>query len=848
MSELNFLSEKFAPNNLPEIYAPRQTLLSVFDRAARYSTVYVCAPAGSGKTVSALLWLARSGRKPVWIGLDAYDNSPSVFYKQLATGIFSTQPDNEAMKQVLTDPAFSATPVEHMVQLLTDMVPEDGHYALVLDDMHTITSGEIRKSLPAVIRRLPHSFTLLILSRHEAPEEFMPLIHDRNLQIITAQQLRFSEDEIREYFNSLGRFLTPEESRFAYQATEGWAMGVNTMAQSGEIDLRSGYIFDQYFKTQVWDTWEMPLREFCLATAIADEFDISLASLLTGRKDAGAVMEHLSQTNSFLSRLHGDTYRYHHLFLDFLREQLLLNGHDKNSALYKKAAIYYREHKDYSRALRFWLDSGDYKGIDTYLYLFLFENNKGIIADYADFLRTFFARDFPKEAFRQVPALHILSAWYYYLTSHHQEFEEHMDAVYKMLPRIALGDSKFVEYAILAYSVDHRTSMLTKIRQFKRFGRYVKKFTAGGLATNIASFSHNMPYMHRSNLDYTDLALDPKSVEKLDKTFAVLLGAEWNYIKYGLPACFSYERGELDTAFAENDRALKAFRDENKEEGLICMLILHHSILWRQRRYIQARHVLDRLSEVTQSRAQFFIPNLEAYQTRLKLWDGSKSAASAWLDQYFVIDTQHIELFRSFQHFTTARAYIVLENTPMALKYCNLLKDFGKNVRRPLDLAEACVLLSSVYWAVGKKKEAVTELEEALLILQPYGFIMTVSDEGASIVAVLKKILTKISHEDYHGALQRAFVHDTMLAAYETAKHQKGITFHLSLNSKPIKLSAQQQRMIEFLSQGYKNAEICDMTGLKLTTVKTHISMAYKKLGVNNAMDAVLKARELELI
>ena len=163
---------------------------------------------------------------------------------------------------------------------------------------------------------------MLILSRHELPEELEPLIHDRGVQIITPDHLRFSEDEIREYFGSLGRFLTPEESRFAYQATEGWAMGVNAMAKSGEISPKSGYIFDQYFKAQVWDKWEEPLQEFCLTTSIADEFDIELASILSGRSDADYIMEQLSRTNSFLSRLHGDTYRYHHLFLDFLREQL----------------------------------------------------------------------------------------------------------------------------------------------------------------------------------------------------------------------------------------------------------------------------------------------------------------------------------------------------------------------------------------------------------------------------------------------------------------------------------------------------------------------------------------------
>ena len=98
MSELNFLSNDSCPNILPEVYAPRLNLRSAFHHAAEKSVVYVSAPAGSGKTVSTLLWLAESKRKPVWgRGLDSYDNAPSVFYKQMATGIFSIQPENQAM-------------------------------------------------------------------------------------------------------------------------------------------------------------------------------------------------------------------------------------------------------------------------------------------------------------------------------------------------------------------------------------------------------------------------------------------------------------------------------------------------------------------------------------------------------------------------------------------------------------------------------------------------------------------------------------------------------------------------------------------------------------------------------
>ncbi|MDL2293620.1 LuxR C-terminal-related transcriptional regulator [Ruminococcaceae bacterium OttesenSCG-928-D13] len=847
MQDLNFLNDKFTPAALPEVCAPRQALLAAFHQALAGRFLYVGAPAGSGKTVSVQLWLNACGRKAVWIGLDRYDNAPSVFYKQLATGLYSTQPRNAGMRVVLSSDDFAATPVEHTVRLISAMYPDEGRYALVLDDMHLVDNREIRKALPQVLRRLPHGFVTLVLSRHEIPEELAPLAGEQ--AVLAPEALRFSEDEIRDYFVSLGRTLTEQEGRSAYQATEGWAIGVNAIAQSGQLEPdRARQGFARYFETQIWEKWDESLQTFCLSTAVADAFDAELAAALSGRADAPQVMEQLVRTNSFLSRLHADTYRYHHLFLDFLRERLN-TGEMDTARIYKQAARYYKEKKDYSRALRFSLASGDYKGIDTYLYLFLFENHKGIVGDYADFLRTFFVADFPEKAFAALPALHILCAWYNYITSHHRDFEAHMDAVYKNLPRIALGDSKFVEYAILAYSVDHRTTMREKVRQFKSFGRYVKRFTGDGLATRIPSFSHNMPYMHRSNLDYSDLALDEDSVEKLDKTFAVLLGAEWNYIRHGIVACFSYERNRLPLALEQNSRALDAYDPgENKAEGLICLLVLQHSILWRMGSHDQASRVLARLEDVVQDSAQFFVPNMAAYRARLRLYDGDAAAAREWLGNYFVVDTEHIELFRSFQHFTTARAHMVLGDAEVALHCLELLRDFGQNVNRPVDEAEARCLLAVLHWAQGEKKQAASELEAALGILQPFDYIRPVADEGSAILPVLRRVLAEVGRPGYSGGLNRAYVNEAVLAAHAFGKVHKGVAAGLGSREKPVKLSKQQRRMLELLSQGYRQAEICALTGLGIPTIKTHTSLAYRKLGVNNAMDAVLKAREMGLI
>ncbi|MCL2138895.1 MAG: LuxR C-terminal-related transcriptional regulator, partial [Treponema sp.] len=67
-------------------------------------------------------------------------------------------------------------------------------------------------------------------------------------------------------------------------------------------------------------------------------------------------------------------------------------------------------------------------------------------------------------------------------------------------------------------------------------------------------------------------------------------------------------------------------------------------------------------------------------------------------------------------------------------------------------------------------------------------------------------------------------------------------------SGKPVKLSRQQKKMLELLAQGYTNQEIARLNSLALPTVKGHLMLAYEKLEVHTAMDAVLKARTLGLI
>ncbi len=631
-----------------------------------------------------------------------------------------------------------------------------------------------------------------------------------------------------------------------HAATEGWAIGVAALAKSDRTDSRNGhYLFASYFEEQVWGAWDDQLRSFCLATSVAEEYDPTLAALLSGRDDAREVMERLTRTNTFLSRLHGDTYRYHHLFRDFLREKAAEAGVDR-VVLCKRAAEHFRDRHDYTRALRFWFESGDFSGMDTYLLLFLFENARGCV-DYADFLRTLDIESLPADAYGVCPPLRVLAAWYFYLTSQRTAFEHHLDELYRALPHIAASDSRFMEFALLAYSVDHRTTIIEKARKFSLFGRFVKRFTPAGLATEIASFTHNLPYPHRSNVDYSAIVLEDGGMELIGRTFAPLLGAEWGYVRPLLPACFAYERNRLDEALAGLRETEKALRAENREDGRACIMVMKHATLWQMERESEAAAALDDLVALHGGGSAAFPTQPESVpsEARAVRCGQARSACVAG---------------RVLRH--RRRAHRVRALVPALHHRASAHPCSGRRTR-PNACWNACARSG------GRSTARSTWARRARSWRRccgprVVGPRLWTADRGDGSAARAFRVLPRggrrgrgggagaeepgrayfLARSGYDGPLERAFVQEAYLAAHDRARRFRGVCANLGVRTKPVKLSPQQKRVLELLARGLRNSEIAAETGLSLPTVKSHVQATYRKLDVHAGAPTPFCARE----
>ena len=828
-------TDKLIPIKLPEICAPRLQLLRRFDKASEKRCIYVSAPGGCGKTVSTLLWIQKSGYTPIWLGLDAYDNTPSTFYRFFCSALFSVIPQNDSLSGIIMEPAFNDSPVEYTIDILSRFSFDEGRYALVLDDFYFITNEDILKSIIYILKRLPLTVTVIILSRSELPRFFASLKESDKIAFIDASELAFKSDEIRHFFSSYGQFITEEEAERAFSLTEGWVIAVSALALSGKITadhkLEGSFLY-KYIKMQIWDKFDEDLRLFLIKTSIVDEFSVKLCEQLTQNYDAGKILNMLCSENMFISR-QDDIYRYHHVFLDFLRleaEKVTTPGED---ALYKKAADHYLEEGNYFDALRFYVKTDDRKGTSTALYYFWNSTGKSS----SELSRISFINELPADFLERNPYLYISCAWYALFFSNVKSFFFHLDKLYERIEDIVSEYKMFVESMLFLFTIDHRYTFKQQKARLP-VGDAIKADDRSVPKSQCQYF----PFFHRTHRDYSHYAMNTEEhFAEFYLAFFIMLGGYYPIIESGVRAGLLYEKNQLKESFS-----LVMSNPVTDSDELIFLSKLHIAAclfaMGKTEESVRQREEIKGFLE--RKNLLYLLPVFAAYETKVKLFDSDKSAATEWLDNYFVHDRQDMELHKIYLHFTTARAYIVLGEYKKAQILCERIKALSCDFGRLLDEIEANVLLVILKWITGKRQEAVSLLETTLAVAEPYYFIRVFADEGQAILPIIKMLIKKLGI-DNQSTPNFKYVHAIQQAAYDQSKRQRGVTYTAN---KPIKLSKQQKYILELLAKGYKNAEIVEITGLSINTIRSHTKIAYQKLEVGTAMDAVLRARKLELI
>lgn len=838
----HFQTDKQTPVSLPQICAPRAELLQTFDKVSRNQYIYVQAPAGYGKTISTLLWLKKSGGKTIWISLDAYDDTPVLFYRLFCMSILSVISDDSGILQEIKSPAFSSAPVECTIDILTKLTYEDCRYTLIVDDFHLITNEEIKKSFPFVIKRLPLAVNVLILSRCSPPDSFGVLFEQQKISCIERDDLAFSSSEIRKHFACYGWFITENEADNIYDYTEGWVIALNAMAMSGNIDVSNksqSLPFSSFIEKNIWNNLDAASREFLIKTSVPDKFSLELCEYLTESDRCRETLDILIRGNINIS-LMGSEYRYHNLFLEFLRDKLNQSNIDKRM-LNKRVSDYYLKKGDFLTAKNYAMKSGDINSIVQTVRSF-YSLATFSIDEYIEFHKLYNLNSLPEEICDKIPFLYIPLIFFSYANGEADDANHYFDKLYPLMRQIAGTNPEIMEHVNSMVMLDCRIKLSELPSRIGKLPAAVHEHK------NLQSptFTFQLPFLHRCVRDFYELT-DSRLNINIKEFSSNIIKQNINIMFKGAESGLLMEKNRLHEAL-EIAVSLKNTVDGSMSPEFVYAIYVLTAEIYlllnqREKYEVIMKEVKD---YITQRSSQYLLKNLSAYEAGRLIMNGDKTAAEKWLKNYFVDDNSFGEFYKIYRNYTTARAYILLSQTDKAISALNKLRSLAQCYDRPLDAAEADVLLAVVEWALHQKKEAQNRLQYVLVSLQQYGFIRVVANEGKAVLPILSSIIKRLEKDNNESQGLYNFSKEVYYAAYEQSKHFKGITYNNEISA--VKLSPQQKHVLELLAKGYNFTGIVEQTGLSLNTIRTHTKITYQKLGVNNSSDAIAQAKQLGII
>ena len=429
------LATKLHIPQLRSSLVPRPGLVTRLAEGLARPLIVLSAPAGFGKTTLVSEWIAHTPGLPVaWLSLDEDDNDPARFLAYLISALNTLKPGvGTAALDLLASP--QSPPTKSVLATLANSLatlPDD--FVLVLDDYHVLTESAVQAALTYLLDHQPAQMHLVVLSRADPPLPLARLRARGQLLELRAADLRFTPDEAIAFLNQTMKLgLTTAGVMVLEAETEGWIAGLQLaalcLAPSGagaagtqEPDDASAFIAAftgsnrfvlDYLVEEVLARQPAQIQRFLLQTAILDQFCAPLCAAVVeddqGVPAAQAILETLERLNLFIIPLDHERrwYRYHHLFAEFLRSNLLQAQPALLPELHRRAAGWYEQHGFPYEAVGHALDAKDWERaarlIESIAQDVLMRSQVATLIGWLDAL--------PRELLRRRPSLSMFYVW-----------------------------------------------------------------------------------------------------------------------------------------------------------------------------------------------------------------------------------------------------------------------------------------------------------------------------------------------------------------------------------------------------------------------------------------------------
>ncbi|HZB10745.1 MAG TPA: LuxR C-terminal-related transcriptional regulator, partial [Rubrobacter sp.] len=831
------------------------------------------------------------------------DNDPARFLSYLVAALRTIEDGfGEGILSSLRAPG--SPPVEALTgALINELADIPANLAIVLDDYHLIDSDQVHGIVTFLLERLPSNVHLVISSRIDPPLPLARLRARGQTAEINAADLSFTREEAVSFLkDTMGLNLSDEDVAALEERTEGWIAGLQLAALSmrdrkdisGFIQAFSGSHRDvlDFLTEEVLDRQSEWIRSFLLETSILQLLTGEVCDAVTAREDGQEVLEELERQNLFVVALDDERrwYRYHHLFADVLRGLLEQERSKDVKELHLRAASWYERNGWVSEAVEHALAAGDAgwaARLVEYNAQALFQRGEGVTVDR-------WLTALPAGLVRSRPRLSLAQAILAFITGRADEVEPLLTDAERALTTVDHADEPPVGESVRGLANVHGSVAMLRAElarhrgdvehtiQFSRRARahlgegdrYLRFFTSWNLAVakqmqgrlgeaedalaELAAdpwASGRHPYIAvRTYYALGQVQLTQGRLSAALQTFRQGLECATEAGRRALPAAgvahvgvaeVLYERNELDAALDQAMRGVELCRQIGYAQWLVTSLSTQACIrqaLGDQAGALEAIGEAERL--VPSTVVDIFFP-VAVQRARLLLAQGKVEDAARWCTERGLGVEDEPSYLREREHLVLARVLLAQGKVDQALRLFRWHLEEAQAQRRRGSEIEILMLQALALWERDAKERAGSTLTRALTLAEPEGYVRTFVDEVPQMASLLSEVL--MVHQSRHLVRpDRPSAH--YLRKLLTALEQAALSSMPPTAELPEPLTERELEVLILIEAGKSNRRIAQELFVTTGTVKTHIRSIYRKLDAHSRTQALVRARELNLL
>lgn len=300
--------------SLPEGAVERQALLDRLE-AEGHQVLLVCAPAGFGKTTLLAQWCRRvsaQGQAVAWVTSTERGGGPAALFadlrEALALALHDAAPHTSSQLMELAEPTSASvdSELDALLMLLDELrVP----LALVVDDLHVAQAAGALPVLESLAVHLPGTVRLALGSRVEPQPLATSLRLRGGLLQLSEAELALTRAEVAEVVAESGAHALTDD---LLAQTEGWpaAVRLGVLAARGPAavpgaspSLSDHPEISDYLTREIEAALPGDALALLRDTAVVSDVTPRLAAALSGRADAGEVLEQLFRAQALVRRV-----------------------------------------------------------------------------------------------------------------------------------------------------------------------------------------------------------------------------------------------------------------------------------------------------------------------------------------------------------------------------------------------------------------------------------------------------------------------------------------------------------------------------------------------------------------